>query len=294
MHTGGFHLGIALLICLAACGGSGGETAADDGGTALADTTAEDATRSEVAAGTWWRPAVGASGHIQLQGDIDTSHDVDLYDLDLFDPPDSVFAAIHARGARLVCYFSAGSREDWRMDAGEFPAAAIGKAMAGWPGEMWLDIRSAAVRSVLERRLDHAVLRGCDGVDPDNINAWQNDSGFPLTKADTRDFLGWLAAESHARGLAVGLKNGNELALEVEPDFEWELNEECLAFDECDLLTPFVDAGKPVFHIEYVDREADGPALQASVCASPKRRGFSTLIKTWELTDWGLSCPAGR
>ena len=48
-------------------------------------------------------------------------------------------------GLKPVCYFSAGSAEDWRPDFRQFPAAAIGRAMDGWPGESWVDIRRADV-----------------------------------------------------------------------------------------------------------------------------------------------------
>jgi len=34
------------------------------------------------------------------------------------------------------------------------------------------------------------------------------------------------------------------------PHFDWALNEQCFEFDECDLLDPFVAAGKAVFGVE--------------------------------------------
>ena len=48
-------------------------------------------------------------------------------------------------GLKPVCYFSAGSAEDWRPDFRQFPSAAIGRALDGWPGESWVDIRRADV-----------------------------------------------------------------------------------------------------------------------------------------------------
>ena len=44
----------------------------------------------------------------------------------------------------ITCYFSAGTFEDWRDDADQFPASVIGKALPEWDGENWLDIRTAA------------------------------------------------------------------------------------------------------------------------------------------------------
>ena len=78
-------------------------------------------------------------------------------------------------------------------------------------------------------RLDLAVEKGCDGVEPDNLDAYVNDNGLSLSRGEQIDYNSWLAAEGHDRGLAVGLKNS-------------------LEYGE---LTPFTQAGKPVFHAEY-------------------------------------------
>ena len=57
-------------------------------------------------------------------------------------------------------------------------------------------------------RLDLAQQRGCDGVEPDNVQSYDDDTGFELTAADQLAFNRRVADEAHARGLAVGLKNG--------------------------------------------------------------------------------------
>jgi len=246
---------------------------------------------SETNSTTWWRPDAHASWHIQLSGDVAATHAADVYDVDMTDTPTAIFAAIHARGAKLVCYFSAGSAEDWRDDVGDFPARAIGKELDGWPGERWLDTRDDSVRQVLARRLDRAVQLGCDAVDPDNINGFENDTGFALTRADAASLVTWLAQEGHARGLGVGLKNGGALAADVATIMDFEVNEECLTYDECAALAPFVSAGRAVLHIEYVATEAAGPARLATVCAAPSRAGFFSVVKRLELDAWGLSCP---
>lgn len=36
----------------------------------------------------------------------------------------------------------------------------------------------------MQARLDLAVQKGCDGVEPDNVDGYQNNSGFPLTAQD--------------------------------------------------------------------------------------------------------------
>src|SRR5262249_13098296 len=119
---------------------------------------------------------------------------------------------------------------------------------------------------------------------------WQNDSGFPLSRSDQVDYNTFLADEAHARGLLVGLKNAVELAQQLEPLFDWALNEECMAYDECDRLSLFLEADKAVFHVEYVDRPNQGQDLADEVCGDPQIEGFSTLIKTWDLDAWRIAC----
>ena len=70
---------------------------------------------------------------------------------------------------------------------------------------------------MIASRLDIAAARGCDGVEPDNVDGYDNDSGFELTRADQIDFNRFLATEAHQRGLSVGLKNALDLVEELEP-----------------------------------------------------------------------------
>lgn len=240
--------------------------------------------------GLVWSPPPGTSWQWQLSGALDTSLDVQMYDIDLFDTDAGTIADLRADGRVVICYFSAGSHEDWRPDAGDFPPASIGEPLDGWPGERWLDVRDPEVRAVQAARLDLAATKGCDGVEPDNVDGYTNGSGFPLTYDDQLDYNLWLASEAHARDLSIGLKNDLDQVGDLEPAFDWALNEECVDYDECDVLTPFIDADKAVFHVEYVDDPGQGPGKAASVCPQTMPLGFSTLIKEWDLTAWRIPC----
>ena len=141
------------------------------------------------------------------------------------------------------------------------------------------DLLASAVRL-----LDLCRDKGFDGVEADNVDGYANDSGFPLTADDQLAYNRFLAGAAHARGLSIGLKNDLDQVAELEPDFDWALNEECFAFDECDLLSPFVAAGKAVFHVEYdVDTAVFCPATTAL--------GFSSLRKRLDLDAWQEPCP---
>lgn len=200
---------------------------------------------------TRWQPKPGSSWQWQLRGDLDLSFDVDVYNIDLFDTPISTVQALQARGVRVICYFSAGSFEPWRSDAAAFPEAVKGAKMDGWD-ELWLDIRALEqLAPIMRARLDLAAAKGCDGVEPDNVDAYSNRSGFPLGANDQLRYNRFLAREAHARGLAVGLKNDLAQVEALEPYFDFAVNEECFYYRECALLTPFIDAGKAVLGAEY-------------------------------------------
>ncbi|MCA9569567.1 MAG: endo alpha-1,4 polygalactosaminidase, partial [Myxococcales bacterium] len=231
----------------------------------------------------------GVSWQWQITGTVDTSLDVDVYDVDLFELTDAVRDAIHARGSTLVCYFSAGSYEPWTPDAAEFPEDTIGRRLEGWPDERWLDVNDPTVREILEARLDLAVEKGCDGVEPDNVTAWDTSSGFGVTQLEQLAFNRFLADAAHVRGLSVALKNDVEQIADLLDWFDYTVNEECWDYDECDTLAPFVAADKAVLHTEYVDDFADAQALADRVC--PAGAGFSTIIKEWDLGPERLACP---
>ncbi len=230
-----------------------------------------------------WRPALNTSWQIQLTGTIDQSVNATMYDIDGFDNTASVVAALHARGRKVICYFSAGSWENWRPDAGAFPAAVKGKSN-GWPGEQWLDIRRLDVLGpIMDARLDMCKAKGFDGVDPDNVDGYTNDTGFPLTYQDQLTYNRYLASAAHARGLSVGLKNDLEQVADLVSSFDWQINEQCFQYNECDALLPFINAGKPVFQIEY--------SLSTSqFCARANSLNFNSLLKHLSLDAYRVAC----
>src|SRR5215510_2955588 len=90
---------------------------------------------------SWWHPTIGLTWQWQIgDNDIDTSIEVDVYDIDLY-VDQSIIDELHAKGRKVIGYISVGSHEDWRPDKENFPPEVLGKAYEGWKGERWLDIR---------------------------------------------------------------------------------------------------------------------------------------------------------
>ena len=237
-----------------------------------------------------WTPSLNTTWQWQLTGEIDHSFDVAMYDIDLFTTNIEEIATLKSEGRVVICYFSAGSYEDFRPDSGQFPNQTIGSTLDEWEGEWWLDYRDSTVREIMKSRLDLAVEKGCDGVEPDNMDGFQNDNGLNLTSTDQLNYNLFIAAESHSRNLSVGLKNDLSQIPDLVDHYDWALNEECADYNECEEYKPFIDAGKAVFHAEYVDEESEGQVLAESLCLREDIVGLSTLIKTWDLTSWVLVC----
>ena len=226
----------------------------------------------------WYKPTSFTSATVQLTGRLNTSYLVDLYVVDLFDTKKTEIAALQARGSRVICYFSAGSYEDWRTDIAKFPATVLGKPLEGWEGEWWLDIRSSALRPIMQARMDLAVRKGCDGVDPDNVDSYTNDTGFALTAKHQLSYNRFLANAAHQRGLSVGLKNDLNQVKSLVNWFDFSINEQCHQYNECQLLNPFIQAGKPVYNIEYKKIYITDLNARKAMCKSAVTQGLRTLI----------------
>ncbi|MCP5274728.1 MAG: endo alpha-1,4 polygalactosaminidase [Burkholderiales bacterium] len=239
----------------------------------------------------WYKPPVSVSWQWQLNGEVNPDYPVELYDIDLFDSPVSLINALKASGKKVICYFSAGSYENFREDKDRFDPAVRGDLLDGWPDEQWLDIRSPNVAEIMIERLNLALQKGCDGVEPDNMDGYLNDSGFDLTARDQLAFNKFIANEAHKRGLSVGLKNDLEQIPELVDFYDFSVNEQCHEFDECDTLEPFIQAGKPVLNAEYLQNLSDNPNEREALCSSANNTQFSTLVLPLDLDDsFRLSC----
>ncbi|MEW2485676.1 endo alpha-1,4 polygalactosaminidase [Streptomyces sp. NPDC048411] len=232
-----------------------------------------------------WQPKPGTDWQWQLSGRLDPTVDVPVYDIDGFEHDAQAVADLHRRGRKVICYVSTGAWEDFRPDAGKFPASVLGKGN-GWPGERWLDIRRTDLLGpLMESRIEMCAKKGFDAVEPDNMDGYRNRTGFPLTGADQLRYNRLVARIAHRHGLAVGLKNDLDQIPQLEPDFDFAVNEQCAQYDECAGLTPFIEADKAVFHVEY-----EVPV--ARFCPQSTRLRLSSLRKKYDLGTWRRSCAA--
>jgi hypothetical protein len=141
-----------------------------------------------------WQPEIGAPWQIILAGTLDVKpiaqsreiganpsvkpvpllspERVDIFDIDLWENPTETVQKLHSQGKKVICYFSAGTSEDWRPDYKQFRSADMGAKLPLWKGERWLDVRSRNVWRVMQKRIELASKRGCDAIDPDNVGMY--------------------------------------------------------------------------------------------------------------------------
>jgi hypothetical protein len=241
-----------------------------------------------------WHPALNTSWQWQLSSVPSSPYlDVTMYDIDGFDATAADVSALHSSrsGRKVVCYISAGTYENWRPDAGDFPSSVLGNDVDGWEGERWLDVRkyTGPLGTVLKKRMDMCRTKGFDAVEFDNVDGYGNNPGFPITAADQANFNSWLANEAHTRGLSAGLKNDTAQLQTLQPYFDWALNESCWEYEECTTAQTgygydkYVAAGKAVFNVEY--------NLDTSkFCSKANAQNFNSLKKKLALDAYRVPC----
>eukprot|EP00121_Abeoforma_whisleri_P013364 Awhi_evm1s12326 len=160
----------------------------------------------------------------------------------------------------VICYLSAGTVEPNRPDADDFPDHCLGKGMSGW-NEKWLDVRCQDdFKHVIRARVDLAVSKGCHAIEFDNVDCWENDCVSGKSKFDSEleqeqlRYNKYLGEMAKSKGLAAGLKNDVHHLAQLEPYFEFAINEQCQEANKewCQKYTsPFINKNKAVLATEY-------------------------------------------
>ena len=241
----------------------------------------------DMPAGDYWKPKAGLTWQWQLSEDVGTPLKVDVYDID-WEADKAIVDKLHAANIKVICYISVGSWEDFRPDAKDFPPDVIGKDYEGWPGEKYVDIRSAALRAVMGKRFDTCKSKGFDAIEPDNQDVFElgGDSGFPLTKKDGVDYANWLATAAHSRGMGIGQKNASSITSDIATNYDWALTESCYSDGNwCGDVKAYTAANKPVFMCEYEAKSF------SAACSAWKSKSYSPILKSLDLDAPVTFCP---
>ena len=213
-----------------------------------------------------------------------------VFDIDLYVDPavagnnttfnTAAVNAIHANGARAICYVSAGTFEPWRPDVSSYPESIKGRAVGGFKDEKWVDIRQTSILlPIMEARVAKCKQAGFDGVEWDTVDGYTNRTGFPLTASDQLFYNASLANLAHSYGLTVALKNDVEQLPDLGPYFDYAINEQCQQYSECDgYTTYFTSHGKAVFQVEY-------KLGFSKFCPQANAANRNAIKKTYDLFD---------
>ena len=187
----------------------------------------------------------------QLQGTVPTNTKVAVFDIDGFNNSAATVAALHAQGTKVICYIDFGSSENFRPDYSSFPESVQGSTN-GWAGERWLDIRQLSVlEPIMTARDEDVRAEGLRRPRARQHRRLRELHRVPAHRGGPAHLQHMDREHAHSLGLSVGLKNDTDQTAQLEPDFDWALNEQCNQYSECDTENVFVNANKAVFNAEY-------------------------------------------
>ncbi|GIL92364.1 hypothetical protein Vretifemale_19886 [Volvox reticuliferus] len=294
-----------------------------------------------------WRPSGALRWQWQLSGGdframLQTKPQVIDVDVDMASTllAQAAEIGINRSTFKLICYFSVGTFEPFRVEADKkrgISWAALEQQLGGSavPGplylsymeppfseELWFaidraDTRSLLVSQVMITRMRSAVAAGCDGIEMDNVDTYDNvpvTAGTRgVTQAQQLSYNAALLDAAHGLRLSAGLKNALDLlgknfadGRAVATEYDWFLNERCWEFDECSMYGTNIKWDAAVFGVEYCDaRQAFGAGARnlrpECVCpltygptpgggAAGSRPTLNWLIKNVALNAVGLDC----
>jgi len=257
----------------------------DAAGNTQTSTAVSVTVNNTVSSGSWWKPSSAHSiSWNWVIGNPPNSpyKSVNVYDIDGFDNPASTVTTMHSQGKIVICYIDVGTYEPGRSDDNLIPTADQGSGVQGWPGEKWLNIADiSGLTPVVQDRMNLCKSKGFDAIEPDNIDGYTNSTGFPLTANQQLAYNEFLATTAHNLGLSIGLKNDTDQTTQLQPYFDWALDEECNNYSECNTMAPFTSAGKAVFNAEYTD---DGETT-SKFCAADATAHINGVLFSINLDD---------
>jgi hypothetical protein len=124
-----------------------------------------------------------------------------------------------------------------------------------------------------------------DAIEFDNVDAYQNKTGLTISAATQEQFDAAIANLAHTAGFAAGLKNDLGQASDLQPYFDFAINEQCWQYRECNFPAPGLQVwpsayGKAVFNVEY-------KLATSKFCpqANSSSYNFNSILKDVNLYD---------
>lgn len=242
---------------------------------------------------SYYTPQIGDSFEWRLDSiglNEVSQYNCKIVDIDAFSATKELVHAFHSKGIKVIAYVSVGTFEIYRSDSNLLPKEVVGNIYPAWPDERFLDLKQLEkLKPFITSRFDMIKSKGFDGIEPDNIDIYGEETDFNLTLDDTRIFCEWIIEEAHKRGLCIGQKNTEELVPLLNKKFDWALTENVFHQNIQNDYSSYISLGKPVFSAEYTD-EMDVTHFNTFVCNKAKQLKYFAFLKHRNLTQWTYEC----
>jgi endo-alpha-1,4-polygalactosaminidase (GH114 family) len=239
----------------------------------------------------WWRPKAGLTFDWNLKN-INTNDlfDAQVVDVDAFETTAETVKSLHAQGKKVIAYVSVGTLEKNRPDSDLLGSGLIGKVYPEWPDEKWLDIRQISkLKPFFVSRFNMIKKKGFDAIEPDNLDGYNNDTGFNISLKETMLFCDYIIDLAHSFGLGIGQKNMPELTILYSKKFDWALIEDAFNQGWQKEMIPYINVNKPVFAVEYTDN-IDQKQFEQVICPQSQLFKYNVILKNRMLDKWIYSC----
>ncbi|NOR61286.1 MAG: endo alpha-1,4 polygalactosaminidase [Rhodobacteraceae bacterium] len=233
-------------------------------------------------------PDVGAAWDWQLGESVRAPQGIEIFDTDPDSASARTIAQLNARGVYTICYVSVGTLENYRDDRRDFPRSVVGRVYGDWPDERFLDVRQLDVLlPLMQARFQRCKDMGFDAIEPDNMDVYDNESGFRISRRDGIRYIKALADMAHGMGLEIGQKNVPEITRQLIGSMDFVITEDCFSDGWCEDVSAYTRAGKPVLAAEYTDTGVSW----AAACAYGRANGYSMILKDRDLSAALQTCP---
>jgi hypothetical protein len=206
-----------------------------------------------------------------------------VYDIDAIDNPASTVAALHARGAHVICYMEVGTAGNYGGDYTTYydelqAAGDLGDTLSGYP-EKFININAPSAVTIVESIISQqCAAKGFDAVETDLDETFNNNegtTGFTITQADEEAYLTTLANYMHGLGLGWIAKNLDDTGSQSFVDdmmniADGVITEQCNQYDTCSLYKSF-EGQKAIFNAEY-------NLTTAQFCAADDAAGINGVL----------------
>ena len=140
---------------------------------------------------------------------------------------------------------------------------------------------------LMQARFQRCKDMGFQAIEPDNMDVYDNESGFRISRDDGVRYIRALADMAHGMGLGIGQKNVPEITPLLVGSMDFVITEDCFADGWCEDVAAYIRANKPVLAAEYTDTGVNWPAA----CAFGRANNYSMILKDRDLSAALETCP---